>query len=221
MKRWPVLGVALAVLWLFVRGVPIEATRIAEEALIGLGVGLPIAFVFRRFYQETIPLGRVTRALPAMVVYLVLFVWELITANIDVAYRVLSPSMPIEPRVIEIPVRVETDLGITTIANSITLTPGTLTLDYDDDRNSLLVHAIAGENTEAVVAPIRRWEDHALRIFEEEGEPHDAAPAAELAETDRQAEWIVDGESDATDEPVVEDHRNTAADSEGGDGGGA
>jgi len=78
--------------------------------------------------------------------------------------------------VIEFPLRVETDLAITTIANSITLTPGTLTMDHDDDRNALYVHTIDGRDPEAVVAPIRQWEDYALVIFDERRSPGDPVP---------------------------------------------
>lgn len=176
MRRWPAIGLTLAVLWLFVRGVELAPTALLGEFLIGLVVGVPLAFVFRRFYTDSIPALAVVAAMPAMVAYVVLFLWELLTANVDVAYRVLAPSMPIDPHVIELPLRVESDLAITTIANSITLTPGTLAMDYDPDRNSLYVHAIWGKNREAVVGPIRKWEDYALRIFDEERDPSDPVP---------------------------------------------
>lgn len=178
MRRWPVIGILLAVLWLFVRGVTLEPTTVAGEFLIGLLVGVPLAFVFRRFYKQDMPGLAVTKAIPAAVLYVALFMKELLTANVDVAYRVLAPSMPISPQVIEIPLRVQTDLAITTLANSITLTPGTLSMDYDEERNSLYVHAIWGENREAVVAPIRQWENYALRIFDEDRTPDDPAPLA-------------------------------------------
>jgi multicomponent Na+:H+ antiporter subunit E len=74
-----------------------------------------------------------------------------------------------------VPLRVETDLGVTTIANSITLTPGTLTLDYDPERNALYVHVIDGGKIDGVVGPIRTWEDHALRVFDERASPDDVA----------------------------------------------
>lgn len=178
MRRWPVVGVLLALLWLFVRGVALEPATLAGEFLIGLVVGMVLAFVFRRFYRDDIQVLARLKAVPAMVAYFVLFVKELISANLDVAYRVLAPSMPISPHVIEIPLRIETDLAIATLANSITLTPGTLTMDYDDERNSLYVHAIWGEDRDGVVAPIRRWEDYALRIFDERRDPDDPVPLA-------------------------------------------
>jgi multicomponent Na+:H+ antiporter subunit E len=176
MRRWPAIGVGLAVLWLFVRGVEPPATAVLGEFVIGLGIGLPVAFVFRRFYLPQFDPGARARGVPYIVVYLLAFLWELLTANFDVAYRVLSPSMPIDPDVIVVPLRVESDLAITTIANSITLTPGTLTMDYDDDRNALYVHAIDGRDPASVVDPIRTWEGYALRIFDEDRTPGDPAP---------------------------------------------
>ena len=176
MRRWPVIGVGLAVLWLFVRGVELAPMVVLGEFIIGLGIGLPVAFVFRRFYRPRLDLGARLRGFPYVVVYLAAFLWELLTANLDVAYRVLAPSMPIEPDVIVVPLRVESDLAITTIANSITLTPGTLTMDYDDDRNALYVHAIDGLDPASVVDPIRTWEDYALRIFDEDRAPGDPVP---------------------------------------------
>ncbi|MFC6732232.1 MULTISPECIES: Na+/H+ antiporter subunit E [unclassified Haladaptatus] len=177
MKRWPVLGVALAVLWLFVRGAPLfEPVALLGEFLLGLALGVPIAFAFRRFYADDVKLGRATRAVPYALLYLLVFVRELVTANVDVAYRVLSPSMPIHPGVVEVPLRVTSDLGITTIANSITLTPGTLTMDYDEEKNALYVHAIDARDPAAIVAPIRTWEDYALVIFDEELSPDDPVP---------------------------------------------
>ena len=184
-RRWPLTGLALAVLWLFVRGVELTPIRILEEFLIGLGVGMGIAFFFRRFYSDDTSLARSVRVAPFALLYLLTFLWELLTANVDVARRTLAPSLPIDPAVVEVPLRVRTPLAITTIANSITLTPGTLTMDYDDETNSLYVHSIDGSDTEAILEPIRRWEDYALVIFDEELKPGDPAPQVRVTdETD-------------------------------------
>jgi len=170
--KWPVVGVVLAVLWLFVRGVApgetVEATlrTVLGEFLIGLAVGWSTAFALRRYYLPRVSVGRSLRVAPYAALYLVVFIRELLTANIDVAYRVLAPSMPIRPDVIAIPLRVESDAAVTTIANSITLTPGTLTMDHDAATNTLYVHAIAARDRDSIVSPIRTWEDYALVIFE-------------------------------------------------------
>ena len=177
-SKWPAIGVALAVLWLFVRGVHFidEPGLAAGEFIIGLAVGLPIAYAIRGIYAPTYGLRRSLSVLPAAGIYLGLFLWELVTANIDVARRVLSPSMPIDPSVVEVPLRVESAVAITTIANSITLTPGALTMDHDEETNTLYVHAIDGRDPEAILSPIRRWEDYALVIFDEERKPGDPVP---------------------------------------------
>lgn len=176
-RAWPVIGVILGAVWLFVRGVEPTPDAIAGQFLLGLAVGMPIAFLFRRLYDERVDLTRVLRAIPYALLYLLAFSWEVVVANVDVAYRVLAPGSRIEPEVILIPLRVRTDLGVTTIANSITITPGTITQDYDAEENALYVHVIDGRDLNAVVAPIRRWEDYALEIFDEELDPGAPAPA--------------------------------------------
>jgi multicomponent Na+:H+ antiporter subunit E len=174
-RTWPVVGVALAVVWLFVRGVEPTAVRVVEEFLIGLVVGLPLAFAFRRLAADRVDIGRAARTVPDVLRYLAVFSREVVVANVDVAYRAVAPGPPIEPEVILIPLRVETPLGITTIANSITITPGTVTLDHDEDVNAIYVHLIDGRDPADVVEPIRTWEDYALRIFDEELDPEDPA----------------------------------------------
>ncbi len=62
-------------------------------------------------------------------------------ANLDVVYRALHPKMPINPGIVKIKTELTTESGITALANSITLTPGTLTVDLTDD-GFLYVHWI-------------------------------------------------------------------------------
>lgn len=178
---WRVTAVLLAGLWLFVRDVPMAPRAVVGELLIGLAVGVPVAYLSRRLYVDTVNVPRVVRVLPFAASYVVVFLWDVVKANLDVSYRVLAPWMPVEPAVVVLPLRVESDVAVTTIANSITLTPGTLTLEHDGANNALLVHAIDGRDTEAVVAPIRRWEDLALIIFDEPGRPGDPPPAEPYA----------------------------------------
>ncbi len=184
-RAWPVLGVALGVLWLFVREVGSTPEALLGQFLMGLVVGLPIAFLFRRLFDDRIDLTGTLRAIPYVLLYVLTFSREVVVANVDVAYRVLAPGTRIEPEVILIPLRVRTDLGVTTIANSITITPGTITQDYDAEDNALFVHVIDGRDPEAVVEPIRTWEDYALRIFDEELEPGSPAPDISITGSDR------------------------------------
>ncbi|HOK75266.1 MAG TPA: Na+/H+ antiporter subunit E [Bacteroidales bacterium] len=66
-------------------------------------------------------------------VYLVRFIFSCIKANLDVAYRVLHPKMPIRPGIVKVKTSLKSDFAKTLLANSITMTPGTLTVDIIDD----------------------------------------------------------------------------------------
>jgi multicomponent Na+:H+ antiporter subunit E len=98
--------------------------------------------------------------------YLGAFVMALVRANLDVARRVLSPSLPIRPAVVEISTGLESGLGRLILANSITLTPGTLTVEVDGER--LLVHWIdcpPGTDPEAAARTIAGGFERHLRGF--------------------------------------------------------
>lgn len=76
----------------------------------------------------------------AVLGYLGALLVALVRANLDVARRVLSPALPIRPAVVRVSTGLRSDLGRLVLANSITLTPGTLTVDVEDDQ--LVVHWI-------------------------------------------------------------------------------
>ena len=84
-----------------------------------------------------LPLVSIKRILFSLVYVIVLF-WEIIKANFDVAYRVIHPKMPIKPGIVVIKTCLKSDVAKMILANSITLTPGTFTLDVIGDE--LLVH---------------------------------------------------------------------------------
>jgi multicomponent Na+:H+ antiporter subunit E len=66
-------------------------------------------------------------------IYLFIFIWECIKANIDVAYRVLHPAMPIKPGIVKVKTELKSEFARTLLANSITMTPGTISVDIIDD----------------------------------------------------------------------------------------
>lgn len=214
-RSWPVAGVLFGVLWVFVRGPPLAVDPLVGSLLVGLAVGFPVAYLFRRLYTEGIDLPRSLRGLPYGMLYVLTFARVAVVSSLDVAYRVLAPSQPIEPEVILIPLRVRTDLGVTTIANSITMTPGSLTLDYDPEQNALYVHVIDGANPEDIVDPIRGWEDYALDIFDEELSAGAPAPDFAVYPPDRTHPVL----EDAVPEPANEQRTGTepATEAEAGD----
>jgi multicomponent Na+:H+ antiporter subunit E len=127
-----VFGVSL-LLWLLLVG-----NLKTDEILAGVLVAFLVTLLFgSRFGIFT---GfRFSWLAPVYIgVYLGHFLVALLRANIDLARRVLSPSLPIRPQLVEISTGLKSPLGKMLLANTITLTPGTLTVDVVDDR--LLVH---------------------------------------------------------------------------------
>ena len=72
-------------------------------------------------------------ALGAHLMFALVFLRELLLSNLDVARRVLSPSLPIRPGIVRVKTRLESPLGRFVLANAITLTPGTFTVDVQGD----------------------------------------------------------------------------------------
>nr|WP_108660595.1 Na+/H+ antiporter subunit E [Acuticoccus kandeliae] len=96
----------------------------------------------------------------------VIFIIELIKSSVHVAKLVLSPWRTLEPAIIAYPLTVESDAEITLLANMITLTPGTLSVDVSDDRTTLYVHAIDAPDPNAVIADIKSgFEQLILKVF--------------------------------------------------------
>jgi multicomponent Na+:H+ antiporter subunit E len=134
------LAFALAVLWLLLSGH-------LEPLLLALGavsVAL-VVYLGRRMTvidHESHPV-HLTRGLLAYWPWLAL---QIVRSGFDVLRRILSPAQRISPTVLRIPIRQRTDLGRVIHANSITLTPGTVSMEVYDD--SIAVHALARDIAE-------------------------------------------------------------------------
>jgi len=99
-------------------------------------------------------------------IYIIVLFWEIIKANLDVAYRVIHPKMPIKPGIVVIKTSLKSDIAKMILANSITLTPGTFTLDVIGD--NLLIHWInvKAENIDDATNMIgQRFEKYLRVIF--------------------------------------------------------
>jgi multicomponent Na+:H+ antiporter subunit E len=111
-----------------------------EELLTGILISLVLTLILNNNYQKLglPPIG--LKRLVYFIIYILVLLKEIIKANFDVAYRVLHPKMPIKPGIVIIKTELKQDIAKILLANSITLTPGTFTLDIKDDE--LLIHWI-------------------------------------------------------------------------------
>jgi multicomponent Na+:H+ antiporter subunit E len=101
--------------------------------------------------------------------YIPLFIWECIKANIDVMLRVVNPDLPINPGIVKVKTTLKSDTALTFLANSITLTPGTMSVDIDEENGFLYIHWIDVKDKDIQKASeiiVKIFEDVLRRIFE-------------------------------------------------------
>ena len=128
-----VLNVLLALAWVAITG-DLSFGNLSD----GFGLGLIILFFTRRIVGQPTYVLRMWRVLTLVV----FFVRELIRSNLRVAYDVLTPGYHLRPGVVAIPLDARTDTEITLLANMITLTPGSFSLDVSADRRVLYLHVM-------------------------------------------------------------------------------
>lgn len=103
---------------------------------------------------------------PKLILLLVTFLYELIKANLEVAYEVITPKLKMTPGIIMVPLDVKSNIGITLLANMISLTPGTLSIDVSNDRKVLFVHAMYIKDREVFIKSIKNgFEKRILEIM--------------------------------------------------------
>ncbi|MDN3595645.1 Na+/H+ antiporter subunit E [Zunongwangia endophytica] len=103
---------------------------------------------------------------PRLIFIILFFFWELIKANLEVAWEVMTPKLNMTPGIVKVPLTVQSDAGITLLANMITLTPGTLSLDVSNDKKVLYVHAMYIKDKDKFIAGIKNgFEKRILEIL--------------------------------------------------------
>ncbi len=127
------LHMLLALVWVAITG-DVSGGNFA----VGFGLGFVILFFTRRVVGQPTYTIKVWRVLTLAL----FFVRELVKANLRVAYDVLTPGFQLRPGVVALPLDARTDAEITLLANMITLTPGTLSLDVSADRSVLYLHVM-------------------------------------------------------------------------------
>jgi len=151
---------------LFIAWLMLTSSLHWQEVATGALLSLALALLFARSYARLgLPTLSITRLWHLGVFFLVLFV-EIVKANIDVAWRVLHPKLPINPGIVVIKTELSRDVAKVLLANSITLTPGTFTLDIIGD--TLLVHWIdvkSKDTAEATRLIAGRFEKHLKAVF--------------------------------------------------------
>lgn len=160
--RYAATAIVLFCLWLLFTSTVAFQEVIAGAVLVLLVAALGYSNFTSRGLEILSP-----RRLASFLAYVPIFFWEMLKANFDVAYRVVHPRMPIRPGIVVIRTALKTDVGKLFLANSITLTPGTLTMDINGD--CLFIHWIYVKDDDIEKASeiiAGRFEKHLKRICE-------------------------------------------------------
>jgi multicomponent Na+:H+ antiporter subunit E len=153
--------ILLTAIWVLLT-LPFDTTELVAGVIVAL-----LTAVFFAGRIEVLSDVRITPlSLIHSIIYVPVFLVELLKANFDVARRVIDPRLPINPGIVRVKTKLRTRLGRIALANSITLTPGTLTVETDGD--IFYIHWIdvdckdINESTEMIV---RKFERHLIHIF--------------------------------------------------------
>ena len=124
-----------------------------QELAVGAVVSLAVALFAARFFvhEKAFWLANPVK-LGGLLLYVFIFLGELIKANVDMAKRCFGGCKNINPGIVRVPVDVKSEYGQSMLANSITMTPGTITLDIaedDEGQNYYYIHWIDVASTEA------------------------------------------------------------------------
>ena len=134
-------------------------------------VGVIIALIADLMLGDIYPVNAVKVLNPVrffwFVVYGIKFLGYVVKANFDVAYRVLNLNMPIRPGIVKVRTRLKTDMARTFLANSITLTPGTLTVDCVGDHMYIhWINIVSDDPVKETELIVGHFESLLERVFE-------------------------------------------------------
>ncbi|MBT9590859.1 MAG: Na+/H+ antiporter subunit E [Thiobacillus sp.] len=154
----PLLTVTLAILWLL-----LVNQLSAGHVVLGALLGWLIPFATSDFWPEQI---RIRHPL-ALLRYLAVFLYDIVRGSFQVAALILRGPTRLRPAFIQVPLVLRTDLAISLLANTISLTPGTVSAWLSEDRRTLIVHTLDTGDAAALVTEIKqRYEAPLKQIFE-------------------------------------------------------
>ncbi len=147
----------LALLWMILTG------NFTGPSLV---VGFIFGYLCLAMMQRHIPvLDGYAQKVPGTIGFVLFFIWSVIKANARVAVDVATPNLDIKPGVVAVPLQLDSSVAITILANFITLTPGTLSLDVSDDRTVLYVHAMYLDDEPQLLAEIKDIERRIITLL--------------------------------------------------------
>ncbi len=154
----PLLTPVLALVWLL-----LVNSFTAGQALVGLFLGWAIPLLTRGFWLDRVRIARPWW----LVFFLFKVLWDILVANVIVALLILGGPRFARPAFVPVPLALRSELAISILANTVCLTPGTVSAWLSPDRRTLIVHGLRVDDPDALVQQIKsRYERPLIDIFE-------------------------------------------------------
>jgi multicomponent Na+:H+ antiporter subunit E len=151
------LNLILAITWAAITG---------DFSAFNLTLGFVLGFIILLFADRATDQRQYLTLFIRVLDFAVFFVVDFVLANIRMAYAVLFPSRTIRPGIVAIPLDAKTDLEIMLVANLISLTPGTFSIDVSTDRRTLYIHEMYIDDVEMLRHDVKRhYEFRLLRVL--------------------------------------------------------
>jgi multicomponent K+:H+ antiporter subunit E len=153
----PILTVVLMIIWLLLNN-----TVAAGHILLGTILALVIPWFTSSFWPEKVHVKNYM----IFFKFILVLTYDIIVANLTVAKLIISPNENLKPDFFILPLDISHTFGISVLASTISLTPGTVSCDLSEDKSYLLIHALHLENKEATINEIKtRYEKPLMEVF--------------------------------------------------------
>ncbi len=146
MIRQLLLNIMLTFIWVMLTG---------ELVFTNFMFGFLLSYVTLWLVTADQEQKRYFSRVPAVISFIFFFIYEMLRANFQVAYDVITPKFFMKPGIVQYPMDARTDLEITFFTNLISLTPGTLILDVSDDKKVVYIHVMYLEDKDAFIQQIK------------------------------------------------------------------
>lgn len=151
------MNLLLSFIWVALTG-----SMYYSNFLFGFLLGFFILWIMNRHETDQRYFNRV----PKTIGFVLFFLYELIVANIQVAYDVITPKYFFKPGIVKYPLEAESDIEINLLSTVISMTPGTLIIDISEDKKSLYIHVMYLKDRDTFVAQIKNgFEKKLLEIL--------------------------------------------------------
>ncbi|MDX1665375.1 MAG: Na+/H+ antiporter subunit E [Candidatus Promineifilaceae bacterium] len=157
MQRSFLLNIFLALVWTFLQG---------ELQVSNFVVGFVVGYIVLALSQHILGQQAYVAKVGQVAAFVLFFLWDITWASIKLAWIIVQPRLTLRPAIVAVPLDARTSAEIAMLANLITLSPGTLSVDVSSDRETLYVHTILLEDPESLRREIKSgYERRVLEVM--------------------------------------------------------